>query len=489
MNFLKLKLKNLNFRNVLSKMLSLALSAVLVCLCCLPPAQAKAISFTPNFEINSASGLLVNLDTGNILYEKNADAPYMPGALVQIMEAVLVLENCQDIHMQITCDAELVQRYQQTEFPDDLRYADIKGGDVLTVEELLYAMLLTSSCEASVMLANQFGNGSVAGFVDMMNKKAQEIGCTQTNFTNVTGIYDPAQKTTARDLSIITQYALSLSKFITYASASSFAPTTPNTDRHNMDEWIWTHSNTMLQENTDYYTPNVKGIKTANLNQQGRSIICQGTKDGSTYLVILLAAPFNDPDGNLKFYHLTDAQQLLNWAFKDFTYQTVLSENTELGQISVQNGKDADYVLVKPAKSFMTLWYDGADSNAIQQEVRLEDNISAPVEEGQKLGTVTLRYSGEELTTMDLVATTSIALSKQKYYLALAKHFPETPWLTRGIFLSILLCTVYLALCFYAQALHQQRAKSPEPVHLKPKASAIKKEASRQNAKSRNSKK
>ncbi|MDE5883868.1 MAG: serine hydrolase [Oscillospiraceae bacterium] len=483
------KLKSEKLKSGLRKILSLSLSLMLVCLCCLPPVSSKAISFTPNFEINSAAGLLINLDTGNVLYEKNADAQYMPGSLVQIMEAVIVLENCQDIHMQITCDTELIQRYQQTEFPDDLRYADIYGDDVLTVEELLYAMLLTSSCEASVMLANQFGNGSVAGFVDMMNKKAQEIGCTQTTFTNVTGIYDPAQKTTANDMAKIMQYALSLSKFITYASAASFAPTTPNTDRHNMDEWIWTHSNTMLQENTDYYTPGVKGIKTANLNQQGRNIICQGTKDGTTYLVILLAAPFNDSDDNLKFYHLEDARQLLDWAFQDFTYQTVLSENTELGQINVQNGKDADYVLVKPAKSFMTLWYDGADSNAIQQEVRLEDNISAPVEEGQKLGTVTLRYSGEELTTIDLVATTGIALSKQKYYLALAKHFPETPWLTRAIFLSVLLCAIYLALCFYAQALHRQRAKTPEPVHLKPRAAAVKKEAAKQNAKSKNSKK
>ena len=481
MNFLKVKLR-------LKKLLSLCLSLVMICLCCLP-VNSKAISFTPNFEINSAAGLLINLDTGNVLYEKNADTQYMPGALVQIMEAILVLENCSDLHMQITCDSELIQRYQQTEYPDDLRYADIYNEDVLTVEELLYAVLLTSSCEASVMLANQFGNGSVAGFVDMMNTKAQELGCTQTTFTNVTGIYDPAQKTTANDLAKITQYALSLSKFITYASAASFAPETPNTERHSMDEWIWTHSNTMLQENTDYYLAGVKGIKTANLNQQGRNIICQGTKDGSTYLVILLAAPFNDSEGNLKFYHLADATELLNWAFHDFTYQTVLSENTELGQIAVQNGKDADYVLVKPAKSFMTLWYDGADSNAVVQEVELEDNVSAPVEEGQKLGTVTLSYSGEKLTTIDLVATNSIALSKQKYYLALAKHFPETPWLTRAIFLSVLVCAAYLALCFYAQALYLQRSKIPEPVHLKPKAAAVKKEAAKQNAKSKNSKK
>lgn len=468
----------------IKKILSVFLSIMIICCFC-TSLHSKAIAFTPNFEINSSAGLLINTDTGNILYEKNVDSQYMPGSLVQIMVAVLVLENCSDLHMQITCDSEVIQRYQQTEFPEDLRYADIYNGDILTVEELLYAMMLTSSCEASIMLANQFGNGSVAGFVDMMNTKAKELGCSNTNFTNVTGIYDPTQKTTANDMAIITQYALSVGKFLNYASAVSYAPTTSNSERHNMDEWIWTHSNSMVQENTEYYFSGTKGIKTANLNQQGRNIICEGTKDGNTYLVILLAAPFNDNEGNLKFYHIEDATALLKWAFSDFTYQTVLSENTELGQIAVQNGENADYVLVKPAKSYMTLWYDGADSNAIAQDIKLENNISAPVKEGQKLGTVTLKYSGQELTTIDLIATTSVELSKSKYYIALAKHFPDTPWLTRAIFLSVLICAVYIALCFYAQALHRQKAQTNAPVHLKPKASAVKKEAIKQTRKNK----
>ena len=475
----------------IKKFLSIFMSLIIICCFCTcfcPELNSKAIAFTPNFEINSNAGLLINIDTGNVLYEKNPDTQYMTGSLVQIMEAVLVLENCSDLKMQITCNSELIQRYQQTEYPEDLRYADIYDGDILTVEELLYAMMLTSSCEASVMLANQFGNGSVAGFVDMMNKKAQELGCKNTNFTNVTGIYDPAQKTTANDMAKITQYALTVGKFVNFASAASYAPTTPNTERHNMDEWIWTHSNSMVQENTEYYVSGVKGIKTANLNQQGRSIICQGTKDGNTYLIILLSAPFNDSEGNLKFYHLEDATALLEWAFSDFTYQTVLSENTELGQIAVQNGENADYVLVKPAKSYMMLWYDGADSNAIAQDIKLENNISAPVQEGQKLGTVTLKYSGQELTTIDLVATTSVELSKKKYYITLAKHFPDTPWLTRAIFLSVLICAVYISLCFYAQAVHKQKAQTHAPVHLKPKASAIKKEGTKENSKNKRKK-
>ena len=467
----------------IQKLLSVMLSILIICTFC-TSLTGQAVSFTPNFEINSAAGMLINVDTGDVMYEKNPDEQYMPGSLVQILEAVIVLEKCNDLNQSLTCDLEMINRYIDTDYKDDLRFADIRQGDTLTIEELLYALMLTSSYEAAVMLANEFG-GSVAGFVDMMNAKLKEIGCTQTNFTNVTGLYDTAQVTTARDMTKITQYALSVSKFMEFAGAVSYAPESPNGDRHKAEEeWVWTHSNAMMHTNSTYYLEGTKGIKTANLARQGRNIICLGARDGNSFLVVLLAAPFNDAEGVLKFYHMTDATDLLKWAFDHFNYQTVLSESTELGQVTVQNGEGVDYVLVKPAKSFMTLWYDGADVNAIVQEVKLEDNVSAPVEQGEKLGTVTLKFSGQELETIDLIATSSIKLSEGKYYLALAKHFPQTEWLTRGIFLSVILCAVYLVLCIYAHVLYVQKPKSPEPVHLRPKASAVKKEAEKSKKKS-----
>ncbi len=458
------------------KLLCLFQAVIFLCSFC-TSLTGKAISFTPNFEINSEACLLINTDTNEVLYEKNADTQYMPGALVQIMEAALILENHEtELDKMISCDGEMVQRYQTAENPDDLRYGDIRNGDVFTIDELLYALLLTSSCEAAVMLANEFGNGSVAGFVDMMNAKAQELGCTQTVFKNVTGIPEAGQVTTAREMTKITQYALSVNKFLAYSSAVSYTTKTDNSDRHK-EPLTWTHSNVMLQTTSGYYMPEAKGIKTANLTNQGRSIICQGTKDGNTFLVVLLAAPFNNSSGELGYLHIEDAQQLLEWVFTHFNYQTILSDNTELGQINVQNGEGIDYVLVKPEKPFMTLWYDEADFNSVVQEVKLEDNVSAPIEAGEKLGTVTLKFSGQELTTIDLVATNAVELSKSKYYLALAKHFPKTEWLNRAIFLSVILCAVYLVLCIYAHVLYTQKPKTPEPVHLKPKASAVKKEA------------
>ncbi|MBR4319426.1 MAG: D-alanyl-D-alanine carboxypeptidase, partial [Oscillospiraceae bacterium] len=213
----------------IQKLLSVMLSILIICTFC-TSLTGQAVSFTPNFEINSAAGMLINVDTGDVMYEKNPDEQYMPGSLVQILEAVIVLEKCNDLNQSLTCDLEMINRYIDTDYKDDLRFADIRQGDTLTIEELLYALMLTSSYEAAVMLANEFG-GSVAGFVDMMNAKLKEIGCTQTNFTNVTGLYDTAQVTTARDMTKITQYALSVSKFMEFAGAVSYAPESPNGDR------------------------------------------------------------------------------------------------------------------------------------------------------------------------------------------------------------------------------------------------------------------
>ena len=138
-----------------------------------------------------------------------------------------------------------------------------------------------------------------------------------------------------------------------------------------------------------------------------------------------------------------------------------------------------DYVLVKPASSFGTLWYDMADAASITQELELEENVSAPIQAGEKLGTVTLKFSGEEITTVDLVATSSVELSKFKYYTALIQHFPKTEWLTRAILFSVLLSAIYIALCVYSHILYLNRKKPLRPIYLHPNSAAVKKDAAR----------
>ena len=163
--------------------------------------RAEALLFTPNVTVQSEAAVLLNMEVGDIVYEKNADMKKMPGSLVQIMTAVIVLENCPDISSEkITAKEEMYQIFEEDEYPEDLRYAHIEAGDTLTVEELLYAMMLTSSIEAAYMLADHFGKGSQDAFAELMNAKAEELGMTNTRYINGTGLYSARQLTTARDM-------------------------------------------------------------------------------------------------------------------------------------------------------------------------------------------------------------------------------------------------------------------------------------------------
>ena len=164
--------------SVLSAMLTLAY------LCF--TASVGAVEFTPPFDVNAKSVYFINLDTKSVIYEKNADLEQMPASLVNIMTAVIVLENCKDPdNITITADKKLYEEFEEYEYQDDLRYGEIWDGDELTVTDYLYAMMLTSSCEASNILAYYFGNQNISAFVEMMNAKAKEIGAEHLSLIHI----------------------------------------------------------------------------------------------------------------------------------------------------------------------------------------------------------------------------------------------------------------------------------------------------------------
>ena len=128
--------------------------------------------------------------------------------LVNIMRSVVCLDTCYNLSEEVTINESVYDYLYNTEYPEDLRFAEIEDGDVLSVTDLLYAMMLTSSVEASETLAYHLTDGNPSKFIDMMNEKADEIGLQSTHFTNANGMYDPDQYTTARDMAILTSSAV-----------------------------------------------------------------------------------------------------------------------------------------------------------------------------------------------------------------------------------------------------------------------------------------
>lgn len=469
----------------MKKFLSLLSAAIfLLPFICVNTPEAKAVSFPLKSSIRSESAVLINLDADTIIHEKNADTKQMPGPLVNIMTAVVVLEECTNISEELTLDpavyGSIYDVLNANDRLDDLPSCDISDGDILTVEDLLHCMMLTSSIEASNTLAFRFGGNSVTKFVEKMNAKAKEIGMTSTNFTNPDGMFDVNQYTTARDMAILTQYALDVPRFEAISVTYSYTPTVPNPERHeHIDEWIWKHTNFMMDPgNETYFYMGAKGVKTGNLIDAGRNLITLASKDGNNYLAVLMKAPFNDADGNLKYYHIEDARYLFDWAFNNFSYQTILADTAEVGELPVKLAEGNDYVLARPKEEFTMLWYDESDVSLIKKDkiTWYNSSLTAPVKKGDVLGEVTLEYSGEELGTIELVAVSDVERSKSKYNLEVMKRFPKSTWFKNALKISIILCLIYIVICIYAWAVYKSKGKPMKPIYAVPKMDKKKKE-------------
>ena len=459
--------------------------------------KASAVNFQYNGDLYSESAVLISLDTQEIISERNADLAQCPGPLVNIMTAVVVLENCKDLNKEVTLDPEIYTHvYEELDDPEDLPQVELSDNDVLSVSDLLYCMMLTSSIEASETLADHVGRLLIAEgatgaptqvFVEKMNEKAAQIGMTSTKFTNAHGMYDEGQYTTARDMAKLTQYALEVPLFRLFATTYSYNPVVPNVTRHpNHDTWIWTHSNIMMDENDlEYHYLGAKGIKTAKLEKAGRNIITIAGKNGYNYLVVLMKAPFKEETGETHFCHIDDAKALLNWAFDHFSKKELLAVTTEMGErpVKLADSSGKSYVIARPKEPVEMLWCDEVDISLINMDKKIwnKDTFQAPIEAGDVLGEVTLVYSGEELATVELVAVSDVERSNFKYNVEVAKQFHKSEWFSTAIKISIVLCVIYVLICIYAFVLFKSSKKPLKPIYAVPKVDKKKKKKSQTN--------
>ncbi len=426
----------------------------------MPAPEAKALLFTPNSTVQSEAAILMNLDVGEVVYEKNADRKEFPASLSQIMTAVVVLENCPDLaSVRITAKDEMFKALNDEEHQADLRRAGIEAGDTLTAEDLMYAMMLTSSCEADYMLSEHFG-GSIDGFVSMMNLKAEELGMENTRFTTAGQLYSPRQMTTARDLMKLLAYAMTLPRFETIACADTYTASGAAA-AGKAETWTWTHSNLMVDTGSEYYCNGVRGIKTGNSEDGGRCIACKASRNGSNYLLICLKAPLKDLEGNNKFYHLEDAANILDWAFLHLSFQEILTETSTLGSITIENAKGkTNVVTLRPVKGYSCIWCDSISVESITKVADWPKTMEAPVYVGSKLGTITLKYSGETLAVVDVVAYNTVERSFWEYNLDNIPGFFTSKYLKSAFVLAIVFSVLYIAACiFFAFRYHEDRKR------------------------------
>ena len=368
------------------------------------PASAAEV---PDPAIHAKAALLVDANTGRMVYGKNEHEELYPASLTKIMTALLTLEAVDS--GQLSMDQPITVTESALEgLAADGSTAGIRAGEVLTVEQLLECMLIVSANEACNILAEQV-SGSVDAFVGAMNEKAAALGCENTHFVNTTGLHDSQHYTSAWDLYLITAEALKHDDFLRICDMKS--ATIPAT---NLSEERVLHSTNYLISNwraLGYLDSRAHGVKTGSTSDAGHCLVSTAAEGSLSFISVVLGAEsVTLPSGGTQVQSFSETSRLFDWGFENFSYQTVLEEAELVKEVSVALSK-VDHVSVHPAADVELLLPKGTDHASLERTLDLESPVDAPVTEGQVLGTLSLSLEGEVLTTVDLLASHDVEAS------------------------------------------------------------------------------
>ena len=260
---------------------------------------------------NSASIYMVSLDTDTVVYTYNPDERRPMASMTKIMTYIVTAETVSDLqNTRTTVPESVAEELEGT----GSSLAEIQTGESFTIYELLNLMMVPSGNDAALTLAkyvdslnitaddpqyDEDGDGKMS-CVELMNKKAAELGCTNTHFVNPHGLHDENHYTTAREMATITEYALTMPYFTDVTSQTYY--TQPPTNMTSEERTVTTTNRMLLSYDDEYYTY-ATGVKTGSLNESGYCISATATYDGYSYLVVCMGSPYIDSEGNHIDYH------------------------------------------------------------------------------------------------------------------------------------------------------------------------------------------
>ncbi len=287
-----------------------------------PHTVFAAPSWPSNISISAEGGIVMDANSGTVLYGKNVNSQYYPASITKILTALIVIENC-DMNEIVTFSHNAVYNVEAGSSS-----AGLDEGDQLTVRDTLYAMMLKSANEAANALAEHVA-GSIEAFAEKMNEKAASLGCTDSNFKNPSGLNDPEHYTSAYDMALISQAAFQNDSFVEIDSTLYYD--IPPTKRNPEGIRVYP-GHKMLKKNASQYYPGIIGGKTGYTSLAGNTLVTCAERDGMKLIAVVL---------NGHQTHYTDTKALLDFGFRNFksldaseydtTYTTVKNDMTIAG--------------------------------------------------------------------------------------------------------------------------------------------------------------
>ena len=344
-------------------------------------------------DITAGSYILIDNKTNKVLCKKDENKKMYPASTTKIVTAIMVLENC-NLDDTVTASYDAVMS-----IPEGYSSANIQIGEQLSVEQLLELLLVHSANDAANILAEHVG-GSVESFVTMLNTRLNELGISNTHFTNAFGMHDENHYTTASDLAKIMKYCLKNETFRKIAGKASCA--IPATNKYGPRSYSST--NELLNSNSSNYYKYLIAGKTGYTSQAKECLVSTAYKDNLELIGVVLYS-------NSRF---SDSRKLYEYGYSNYSIKNIVNENDLITSVKVSNATKQTEDLNLLSSETIEALVNNNSTSEIKPEITLNENISAPIEEGTPLGKVTYNIEGVSYTT-NIIAEHSV--EKSYFYL------------------------------------------------------------------------
>lgn len=405
-----------------------------------------------DFELNAKAGILLDMNTGRTVYEKNIDERIYPASLTKIMTCLIALENGN------LSDTVTIGEGAFAGLDGNSSTAGLQVGEQLSLSDLLYCLMLSSGNEAANAVAEHIA-GSTADFVRMMNERAYALGCVDTHFANPHGLHDEEHYTTVRDLVAITRAALKSENFKTITNTAEYVLPATNLS----GERTLKTTNLLIDPSTSnsFYYRRAIGIKTGYTTPAGRCVISCAKGDGMYFLAVVCGAETTLLDsGDVRMESFPECIRLFDYGFDQFSYVTVISPLYPLAQITVNNSAASQIVSLAPAEEIRLLLPKNYDPELLDVDPQPSGvSVDAPVFSGDVLGSVRVYYDGELLGTTELLAINDVARSDLSAAASETGSYIQQnwwKWVVIVIVLAIAACGVLLLLAQLRRARERQ---------------------------------
>lgn len=422
-----------------ARVLTLALTLCLILTVFCPSAVADSAP-----DISARNAIVMDMSSGTVLYEKDADGKAEPASTTKIMTMLLVCEALE--RGDVSLDDQVSAKEADLRLgDDDASTVKIKGGEVLSLRDLCYCAMLVSANDACNVIASHVA-GSVSQFVQLMNDRAAELGCTGTHFVNTNGLPSAQHYTTARELAVITTEALKHDTFREFCGTTEY--TVPATDVSKARPL--SNSNALINANAcygdNYLYEGSYGVKTGHTDAAGYCLVSAVKADDLDLLSVVLGSDGDSVNGKY-FNNFGDTIKLLDYCRENWHNSLILGSDEALWEIPVKMGVKKQLTL-SPAEGVRRVLPADYDLNNLKRDISVnEDFVTAPISKGTVLGQVIVSTpKGEILSTTDLVASTDVHASFVAYALADAWQFASSHLIFISALVLVLIISAFLAI-------------------------------------------